>query len=232
LNRATPTDCVGEKWRFFLPAPIAFCIVDDRQAGAGLRFFFMTTNKHSPTPDEARNADPLTHESGAHPVATGVGAAAIGAAGLAAAAAVAGPVGVAAAVVGGAIIGGYVGKAAGELIDPTVEDAYWREQHPQQPYGDRTNFQDYALAYRTGYEGYQQSAADGRTFDEAELELRTRYENGGGTVPWSEARNASRAAWERVHRRRTEPAVESGVGEAVISENLQSGALSNAQMPR
>ncbi len=192
----------------------------------------MNTNEHSPTSDEARNADPITHESGAHPVATGVGAAALGAAGLAAAAVVAGPIGIAAAVVGGAIIGGYVGKAAGEMIDPTIEDEYWRAQHPHQPYAEHSGYQDYALAYRTGYEGYQQSAASGRTFEEAETELRTRYENGGGTVPWSVARSASHAAWDRVAHRATAPVVETGVGDAVMSENSKSGALSNAQMPR
>ena len=37
-------------------------------------------------------------------------------------------------IYGGAFIGGYAGKAAGELIDPTAEDAFWREQHPHQPY--------------------------------------------------------------------------------------------------
>lgn len=81
----------------------------------------MSTNPTNPEPDT--NPDPLTGEAGAHPVATGVGAATIGAAGLAAAAAVAGPVGVAVALAGGTIIGGYVGKAAGEVIDPTDESA-------------------------------------------------------------------------------------------------------------
>ena len=47
----------------------------------------------------------------------------MGAAGLAAAAVVAGPVGVAVALAGGSIIGGYVGKATGEVIDPTDETA-------------------------------------------------------------------------------------------------------------
>lgn len=152
------------------------------------------------------------------------------------AAAVAGPVGLAAAAVGGAIIGGYMGKAAGELMDPTSEEAFWRAEHPRQPYGGQTNFQDYALAYRTGYEGYVGSANQGkpeRSFDEAEADLRARYEAGGPTIPWEQARTASRAAWDRVHRRATAPGGGgSGMTEAVVSENLQSGALGNAQMPR
>jgi len=81
----------------------------------------MSINPENPEPDT--NADPLTGEAGAHPVATGVGAAALGAAGLVVAAAVAGPVGVAVALAGGSVIGGYVGKAAGEVIDPTEASA-------------------------------------------------------------------------------------------------------------
>ena len=81
----------------------------------------MSINPENPEPDT--NTDPLTGEAGAHPVATGVGAAALGAAGLVVAAAVAGPVGVAVALAGGSVIGGYVGKAAGEVIDPTAESA-------------------------------------------------------------------------------------------------------------
>ena len=80
----------------------------------------MSTKSNSPEEQKPdANPDPLTGEAGAHPVATGIGAATVGAAGLAASAMVAGPVGIAAATVGGAVIGGYVGKAAGELIDPT-----------------------------------------------------------------------------------------------------------------
>jgi hypothetical protein len=193
----------------------------------------MNTSKDSSADDNARNADPLSGEAGAHPVATGVGAAAIGTAGLVAAAVVAGPVGVAVAAVGGAIIGGYVGKAAGELIDPTVEDAYWQEQHAQQPYAKRANFQDFALAYRTGYEGYREHGTTGKSFDDSESGLRARYETGGGTIPWAEARSAAQAAWDRVHLRATQPAKQGeGMLETVASENLQTGALSNAQMPR
>jgi hypothetical protein len=157
----------------------------------------------------------------------------VGSAGLVAAAVVAGPVGVVAAAVGGAIIGGYVGKAAGELIDPTAEEAYWREEHPRQPYAQRTSFQDYALAYRAGYEGFQRHAADGHSFAEAESEIRAQYESGGGALPWDQGRLAAQAAWNRIERRATPGAQEASVvPEVVTSENLQSGALSNAQMPR
>src|SRR5580692_11156389 len=70
-------------------------------------------------PTGRRNADPLTNAPGAHPVETGVGAAAIGAVSGMAAGAVAGPVGAAIGAAVGAVAGGYAGKGVGEMIDPT-----------------------------------------------------------------------------------------------------------------
>ena len=147
------------------------------------------------------NPDPITGEPGSHPVATGVGAAGGGAAGAAIGTAVAGPVGTAVGAVIGAIAGGYGGKAAGEAVDPTAEDAYWRDAHSNQPYVDRTaKYEDYQPAYRTGYEGYTQHASTKKTFEAAEPDLRNHYERSGGKLPWDKARDASRAAWTRVER--------------------------------
>jgi hypothetical protein len=37
----------------------------------------------------------------------------------------------------------------------TKEDIYWREQHPKQAYAKRElSYDEYAAAYRTGYEGF------------------------------------------------------------------------------
>jgi hypothetical protein len=179
------------------------------------------------------NADALTGEAGAHPVATGIGAAAIGAAGLAVAAAVAGPIGVAVATAGGALIGGYVGKALGEVIDPTSEEAFWRDEHPNQAFAETDSaFEDYAPAYRVGYEGFARHSGQNRTFEEAEQELQARYEETESKVPWEKARAASKAAWTRMHREQTKGNVQTGVTEAVLGDNAKTGALGNAQMPR
>jgi len=178
------------------------------------------------------NADPVTGEAGAHPVATGVGAAAIGAAGLAVAAAVAGPVGVAVATAGGAFIGGYVGKAVGELLDPTAEEAFWREEHPHQAFAEKeASFDVYAPAYRVGYEGYHRYGGPKRSFEEAEPELESHYKSTAAKLPWPKARYASKAAWDRVHRKEVTKTVHTGVSEAVLGDNATTGSLSNAQMP-
>ena len=138
------------------------------------------------------NPDPITGEPGSHPIATGVGAAGGGAAGAAIGTAVAGPVGTAVGAVIGAVAGGYGGKATGEAIDPTGEDAYWRESHSKQPYADRTStYEDYQPAYRTGYEGYTRHAPAKKTFDAAEPDLRKDYETRGSRIPWDKAREAT-----------------------------------------
>ena len=195
----------------------------------------MSNSRVKDLKEAGANPDPLTGEAGAHPVATGIGAAAVGAAGLAVSAVVAGPIGVAVATAGGAFAGGYVGKAVGEILDPTAEEAFWREEHANQPYAEtEIGFDDYLAAYRTGYEGYRHFGAEGRTFDHAEPELQQLYLRTPARLPWPKARFAARAAWNRVqasHAKKDEPA-HTGVGEAVSSENSNSGALSSAQMPR
>jgi hypothetical protein len=149
------------------------------------------------------NPDPITGEPGAHPVGTGIGAASAGAVGAVIGGAVGGPVG---AVVGsaiGAVAGGLSGKAAAEAIDPTVEDAYWRENYTTRPYAEpgRT-YDDYQPAYRAGYEGYGRYVGTGRTYDEVEPELQRDYETRHGRtgVAWERARHATRDAWNRVER--------------------------------
>ena len=97
------------------------------------------------------NLDPITDAPGAHPLGTGLGAAAGGALAGAAAGMVAGPVGAVAGAVVGAVAGGLGGKAAAEAINPTAEEAYWRDQYTKEPYYQAgRSYEDYAPAYRLG----------------------------------------------------------------------------------
>ena len=149
---------------------------------------------------DARNEDPITKEPGSHPVGVGVGTAA-GAAAGGAIGAVGGPVGAAIGAVVGGVAGAAAGKAGGEAVNPTVEDAYWREQHPRQDYataGD--NYDDFAPAYRAGYEG---PARYRTSYDEAEDEISRNWENdrGNSRLDWDRAKHAVRAGWHRVERR-------------------------------
>ena len=82
-------------------------------------------------------------------------------------------------------------------IDPTHEEAYWRENHARQPYANNRSYDDFAPAYRVGYEGYAEYGANGRSFAESEDILRREYERQNAKLRWPEARVASQAAWNR-----------------------------------
>ena len=145
------------------------------------------------------NRDPLTNEPGAHPVGTGVGAVLGGAAAGAAAGALGGPVGAAIGGVAGAVAGGLAGKAAAEAVNPTEEDAFWRESFHREPYyvGGRT-YEQYRPAYELGWSSVDRYEGD---FDAVEPRLaddwRARHAAG---LAWADVRPATRTAWERASR--------------------------------
>src|SRR5438477_7150300 len=135
-----------------------------------------------------------------HPVATGVGAVGGGAEGAAIGTAVGGPVGAVVGALVGAVAGGAGGYALGEAIDPAAEDAYWRENHYNQPFAKSGGYDEYQPGYRTRYEGYGKYAREKRSFAEAEPDLRRDYGESKTNLPWTKARDASRVAWNRGER--------------------------------
>ncbi|HWL93033.1 MAG TPA: glycine zipper domain-containing protein [Phycisphaerae bacterium] len=146
------------------------------------------------------NRDPITGAPGAHPVGTGVGAAG-GAAAGAAIGSVGGPVGAAIGGVVGAVAGGLAGKGVAEQIDPTVEDAYWRDNYATRPYADKNvSYEFYRPAYQTGYEGYVRYP--GKRFEDVETSLARDYERtkGKSNVTWDKAKLATRDAWHRLEK--------------------------------
>ncbi|MCW1886024.1 hypothetical protein OKA04_14900 [Luteolibacter flavescens] len=152
---------------------------------------------------DARNEDPITGEPGSHPVAVGVGTAA-GAAAGGAVGAIAGPVGAAVGAVVGGIAGAVSGKAGGEAVNPTVEEAYWRENHPRQSYAAAdSSYDDYDPAYRMGWEG---PTRYGTNFEAANSAMRSDWEErkGSSKLDWQDAEPAVRAGWERVDKKRGE----------------------------
>lgn len=165
----------------------------------------MDKNQEKREPMESHlNRDPLTGESGAHPVGTGVGAAATGAVGAVVGAA-GGPVGAVVGAVIGGVVGGLVGKSTAEAVNPTVEEAYWRENYRSRPYvRPEHRYEDYHPAYKTGYEGYARHADRVKTYEEIEAELQRNYETNynGTTLPWNDAKYATRDAWDRAEQNR------------------------------
>lgn len=146
--------------------------------------------------DRDMNPDPITGEPGAHPVGTGVGAAG-GAMAGAAIGAIGGPIGAAIGGVAGAIGGGLAGKAAGEAVNPTAEEAYWRDNYSKEPYYEQgRSYDDYAPAYRMGLTG-RTTYGDDWTAVEPRLAGEWESNRGNSVLNWSQASHASRAAWTR-----------------------------------
>ena len=124
------------------------------------------------------NRDPISGAPGAHPIGTGVGAAV------------------------GAVVGGLTGKGIAEAIDPTQEDAYWRDNYSERPYVEQgSSYDNYGPAYGFGVEAF--SRYPGRAFDEMEPEMSERWgaASGSSSLAWDRARPAARDAWDRVNGR-------------------------------
>jgi len=155
-----------------------------------------TTNR--PTTGTSANRDPLTGAPGAHPVGTATGAVAGGIAAGAAAGTVAGPVGTVVGAAVGAVVGGLAGKGIAEQIDPTREDAYWRDNYSSRPYVSGGSYDDYGPAYSYGVNSYSKYA--GRDFDDVESDLSRDWDSARGksSLTWERAKHATRDAWKRV----------------------------------
>jgi hypothetical protein len=149
--------------------------------------------------DVEDNRDPITDAPGSHPVGTGIGAVLGGAAAGAATGTVAGPVGTVIGAALGAVVGGLAGKGVAEAIDPTAEEAYWRENHKHRPYADGdAHFEDYQPAHGFGVASYSQY--EGRRFEDVEPHLSRDWDSARGKsrLDWNDAKAATRDAWDRV----------------------------------
>ena len=112
------------------------------------------------------------------------------------------------AVVGGAIgavAGGLTGKSVAEVIDPTVEEAYWKEKYQSRPYySPGRQYYDYGTAYRYGWESAARPEYAEQKFEDIESDLETSwpsYRNNDKDT-WQDFREAVRDAYNRVREKR------------------------------
>ena len=151
------------------------------------------------------NPDPITGEPGAHPVGVAGGGTGGALAGAAIGGAVGGPVGAVVGGVIGAVGGGLAGKGAAESVNPTEEEAYWRQNHKSRPYfqSDKDFDSHYAPAYKYGWESASSPNYRGRRFDEVENDLSRNWATARGKAKseWNDVRNATRDAFDRVQSR-------------------------------
>lgn len=172
------------------------------------------------------NRDPLSDESGSHPVGTGVGAVGGAMAGAAAGMA-AGPAGMAVGGVVGAVVGGLAGKAVAEGVNPTEEENHWRERYTQEPYYQPgRSFEDYGPAYRYGVESRNRYEED---WDTAASRLESGWDSarGSSSLDWPQAQPASRAAWERADTLRSERG--SGTDSSGMTRDTTTGSSEHLQ---
>lgn len=104
--------------------------------------------------------------------------------------------------VAGAVAGGLAGKAIAKSIDPTAEEAYWRQNYSSRPYVTKeATFDEYGPAYRYGVDAY--GRYEGRSFEQAEPELMRNWDGAKGTskLPWKNAKHAAQDAWQRISGR-------------------------------
>lgn len=146
------------------------------------------------------NPDPVTGEHGSHPVGAGLGAAAGGALAGIGLGAAAGPVGAAIGAVVGGVAGAFAGKNVAEAIDPTVEDAFWRDEYPNREYYQPgVDYEIIQPAYQYGWESRTLHA--NRSWDEAKEDVRRQWETEQSEkMPgtWEDAQGPIRDAWDRV----------------------------------
>ena len=147
--------------------------------------------------------EPLTPEeraTEANSVVMGGGMMAGAAAGAAVGTAIAGPVGTFVGATVGAVAGALGGYAAVSAGDPNYD--YWRDNYVGQPdYVQGYSYEDdYAPAYRLGYQGRDRYA--GRRWEDVEGDLQRDWETvkGKSRLTWEQARASGRAAWHRVER--------------------------------
>jgi len=100
----------------------------------------------------------------------------------------------------GAVAGGLAGKGVAESVNPTEEDAYWRQNYKTRPYAGSATYDEFAPAYRYGWESRNQYR--GRRFDDVESDLARGWDKAKGTsrLEWERAKAATRDAWHRVER--------------------------------
>jgi hypothetical protein len=84
------------------------------------------------------------------------------------------------------------------VINPTAEDAYWREAFKEEPYyKPDLSYDDYSPAYRVGYTGPLRREGSFESLEDV-LHQDWNRVKGRSRLSWDEARLATQAAWDRV----------------------------------
>lgn len=91
-----------------------------------------------------------------------------------------------------------VERDVAESVNPTAEDAYWRENFKYRAYASGDAYDRWRPAYQYGWLSFGHYR--GKPFDEVEPEMQHEWDNSqnGSQLTWEKAKDASRDAWMRV----------------------------------
>lgn len=95
----------------------------------------------------------------------------------------------------------YDGTRSNNPVNAANEDAYWRKNYGTRPYaGSTASYDDYAPAYRYGWES--QSRYTGRRFEDVENDLERGWDTfkDKSNLAWNQAKGAVRDAWHKVEK--------------------------------
>jgi len=84
-------------------------------------------------------------------------------------------------------------------IDPSAEEAYWRENFSHRPYVTAgATYNEYRPAYTYGVDAHRRF--EGQSFEQVEPELMREWDGvkGVSSLSWENASHAVRDAWQRV----------------------------------
>jgi hypothetical protein len=113
---------------------------------------------------------------------------------------VAGPAGAVVGAAMGAAAGGMTGKVLADLVDPKMEDEFWRKNWSDRKYidGGFTYDQDWGPAYRYGVDAY--TRYPDRVYEDIEPDLSAGWDDtrGESRLDWDRAQHATRDAWQRL----------------------------------
>ena len=100
------------------------------------------------------------------------------------------------------VVAGAAGKGPGEALNPALEEQHWRRTAGNE-------YEQFAPAYRYGWESAARPENQGRRFDDIEKDLATNWSKARGSMKneWSDVRQRTRAAFERAQNHNGTPGI-------------------------
>ena len=153
---------------------------------------------------EEKTAERVSGEPDSNLAAVGGGGIAGAVTGGAIGAVVGGPVGGAIGAAVGTIAGAASAEKVADILDPKVEEEYWRSEFKNRPYYAKgKQYEHYHPHYRFGWESSAKEKFQDRDFEEVEPDLKHTWQkfNEDPLLKWEDVREVVRDAYDRIRIR-------------------------------